>query len=217
MQALLGLERVLDHAVGGRKSFVGVAAPQVIVERDIGALAALQVFEIGKGACRPQHVVNQSVGLHRRDLVIHRRQFVIFGGDQLHGLLGDVRIASQHGRNRLADITHFVERQDRLVVKGGAVIGFRDQLADIFAGDDAVHAGQLPRRLRIDAADAPVRHGRAKHFAVQHAGQPQIMRIIGAPGHLGAHFKPRNIPSDLVHACTRCASSARAWRTARLT
>ena len=127
-----------------------------------------------------------------------------------------MRIARQYGRDRLPDITHFVERQDRLVVEGRAVIGIRDQLADIFAGDDTMHPGQLPRRLRVDAADTPMRYRGAKHFAVQHARHTQIVRIVRASGDFGAHFKPGNISSDLIY-CTRSAFSARAWRTARPT
>jgi len=44
MQTLLSLERVLEDAMRVGERFVGVAAPQVIIERHIGALAALQMF-----------------------------------------------------------------------------------------------------------------------------------------------------------------------------
>ena len=102
--------------------------------------------------------MDDDVGLHRRDFVVDRRQFLVFDLDQLRGALGDMRIARQHGGDRLADMVHLVERQDRLVVKCRTVIGLRDQLADILAGDDAMHAGDGLCGTRVDVADAAVRH-----------------------------------------------------------
>ena len=160
--------------------------------------------------------MDQSVRLHRRDLVIDRRQFLIFGSDQLHGPLGDMRIARQHDRDRLADMTHLVERQDRLVVKGRAVIGLRDELADVFAGDDAIARLRRARRGVSMRRMRPCGTVRAKYLAVKHARQPQIVGVLGAPGDLGADFEPRNGSPDLIHRCTYRASSAKAWRTARL-
>ncbi len=159
VQALLRPERVLDHVLGAREGAVHIAAPQVIIERDIGAGAAFEMLEIRESAGGLEHIVHDDVRLHRRDLVVDGRQFVVFGGDQLRGPLGHVRVARQHHGDRLADVTHLVERQDRLVVKGRAVIGLGDQLADVFAGHDAMHARDRARRLRIDAADAAVRQG----------------------------------------------------------
>ena len=44
-------------------------------------------------------------------------QLFIVGGDQLHRAFGGVRIGGQHDGDRLADIAHLVERQDRLIVE----------------------------------------------------------------------------------------------------
>ena len=131
MQALLRLERVLEHVVGAREGGVDVAAPQMIIERDVGAGLALEMLQIGERAGRLEHVVHDDVGLDRLDLVVDRRQLLVFGVDQLHRLLGDVRILGQHHGDRLADMAHLVEREDRLVVEGRAVIGLGDDLADI--------------------------------------------------------------------------------------
>ena len=146
MQALLRLERVFEHMIGFGHGGIGIAAPQMIIERDIGAAAALEMFQIGESAGRLEHVVDQDVGLHGLDFVIDRRQFLVFGGDQLHRLFGDMRIACQHHRDRLADMAHFVERQNRLIVESRAVIRLGDKLLDIGAGDDAIDAGKLARR-----------------------------------------------------------------------
>src|SRR5665811_2054955 len=47
---LLGAECVLKHMRGGGKGLVDVAASQPKIERNIGALAALEMLEVGEGA-----------------------------------------------------------------------------------------------------------------------------------------------------------------------
>ena len=46
---------------------------------------------------------------HRLDLVVHRGQLLVFGGDEMHRLLRHVRIGGQHHRHRLADVAHLVD------------------------------------------------------------------------------------------------------------
>jgi hypothetical protein len=41
MQALLSLERVLENPIGAGERLIHIAAPQMIIKRDIGAFAAL--------------------------------------------------------------------------------------------------------------------------------------------------------------------------------
>ena len=50
-----------------------VAAPELIVERDVGVLAAREVLEIGEGAGGFQLVVDDRRGGDGLDLVEHRR------------------------------------------------------------------------------------------------------------------------------------------------
>ena len=131
---------------GGREGLVDVAGAQLIVERDVGALDALEVLEVGEGAGRLELLVHQDLVLRRLDLVEHRGQLVIFGDDQRGGLLRHMGILREHHRDRLADIMHLVDGEDRLVVEGGAVIGMRDDLAHVVRGDDAVDARHRLRR-----------------------------------------------------------------------
>ena len=63
---------------------------------------------------------------HRLDLVEHGRQLLVLGDDQRGRFLGDMRIGGEHHRDRLADIVHLVEREDRLVVEGRAVVRARE-------------------------------------------------------------------------------------------
>ena len=75
--------------------------------------------------------MHQDLVLGGLDLVEDRRQLFVFGDDQLRRLLGDMGIGGKHHRNRLADIVHLVDRQDRLVVECRPVIGLRDDLAHV--------------------------------------------------------------------------------------
>jgi len=80
------------------------------------------VLEVGEGAGRLEPVVHMDVAGQRLDLVVDRRQLLVFGGDELRRLLGDVRIGGDHGRHRLADEAHLLVRQDRLIMKRRTVI-----------------------------------------------------------------------------------------------
>ncbi len=166
-----------------------VAAAELIVERDVGVLAAGEMFEIGEGAGGLQLVVDDGRGGDGFDFVEHRRQLFVVGGDQLHGAFGGVRIGGEHDGDRLADIAHLVERQDRLIVKGGAVIGIGDELPDVLAGDDREDALGLARVGDIDRADAAMRDGAAEDLAVQHAGQAQIVDVVRAAGDLASGLR----------------------------
>ena len=150
MQHLLGAEGVLEHVRGGGEGLVDVAAPQPEIERDIGALAAFEMLEIGEGAGRLELVMHQRLVCGRLDLVEHGRQFLIVGDDLLHRLLGDVRIGGEHDRDRLADKMHLADGEDRLVVERRAVIGIGDDLADVVAGVDGVDAGDFARFAGVD-------------------------------------------------------------------
>ena len=180
MQHLLRAEGVLEHLRGLGEGLVDVAAPQPEVERDIGALAALEVLEVGEGAGGLELLVHQDLVVGGLDLVEDRRQLLVLGDDQLRRLLGDVRIGGEHDRDRLADIVHLADGEDRLVVEGRAVIGLGDDLAHVVGGDDAVDAGHLLGRAGVDRLDAAVGDGAAEDLSVQHAGQPHGVGVFGA-------------------------------------
>ena len=109
-------------------------------------LTPFEMLEIGEGGGGLELVVHQHLVVGGFDLVEHRRQFLVVGDDQLRRLFGDMRIVGQHGGDRLADIMHLAERQDRLVVEGRAVIGIGDDVPDVLAGIDGIDAGQSARR-----------------------------------------------------------------------
>ena len=229
MQRLLRTELVLEPVGGGGIGLVEIAAAQPVVERDIGALDPFEVLEIGEGAGRLELVVHIDLGGCRLDLVEDRGQFLVFGGDELYRLVGNVRVGGDHGGDRLADEAHLLVRQDRLVVEGRPVIGIGDHLHDVVDGDDMEDARHLLRRAGVDRLDAAMRHGAAKQLRHQHTGQPHGVDVFGAAGDLVARFQPRNGAADLGTGLGRALIHCRgrghqdvplpsmAWRTARRT
>jgi hypothetical protein len=156
---------------------------------------------------------------HRFDLVVDRGQFLVVGVNQLRRLLRDMRVLRQHHGHRLAHVMHLAERQDRLVVEGGAIIGLRDDLEDVLAGIDAEDAGYRRRIRRVDGFDPALRHRAAKDLGVQHAGNPHRVDVFRPTRHLVAGFETRDRMPD--HRGSPCrhqpASPSSARRTARAT
>ncbi len=149
------------------------------------------MLEVGEGAGGLEFLVHQHLVVRRLDLVEHRRQLFVFGGNQLHRLLGQMRILGQHGGNGLADVMHLVERQDRLVVERRPVVRIGDDGLDVLAGIDGENARYVARSAHIDGFDAPMRHRAAEELADQHAGQAHGVGIFGAPAYLRACLQSR--------------------------
>ena len=218
---LLGAERVLEDVVGGGERLPGVAAAQVVVERDVGVLAPLHVLQVGEGAGRLELVVHDRLRGHRLDLVVDRGQLLVLGDDEVRRLLGDVRIGREHDRDRLADVAHLVDREDRLVVERRAVVRLGDDGADVVGGDHAVHAADRLRGADVDALDATVRDGAAEDLAVEHPRQAQVVDVLRAPGDLLPRLEPRDRAADLrgfggrARALHRDPVDSSAARTAR--
>jgi len=53
---------------------------------------------------------------------------------------GDLWVFGQHDGDRLTGVSHFSERQDRLIVKCRPEIRVRDDPKDVLAGNDRIHA-----------------------------------------------------------------------------
>ncbi len=146
MQHLLGAEGMFEHVCRGSEGLVHIATPQPEIESNIGALAALEVLEIGESPGGLEFVVYHYLVFRRLDLVENRGQFFVVGNNLLYRLLCDMRIARKHDRNRLPDKVHLVDGKDRLIVKRRTVIRIRDYLA---------HVVRWCRRQRPLATDAP--------------------------------------------------------------
>ncbi len=132
------------------------------------------------------HLMHDNVGLQRLDFVVHRRQFVIICGNQLHRLVGDMRIARQHGGNRLTDVAHFVDGEDRDRGTPGRNKA-PGSASERPSGDDAINTFGA-RGFTVNAS-YPREARSSEKLCRQHARQLQVMRIVGPLGDLGAHFR----------------------------
>ena len=137
-------------------------------------------------------------GRHSLDLVVDRRQLFVLGGDGLGCRFRNQRIGGKHHGHRLADETHLVDREYRLVVERRTVIGLGDHLADVVGGKHAKDARYFLRRAGVDRLDAAMRHGAAENLAVQHAVQSHQVGIFGSAGHFFARFEARDRTADLA-------------------
>ena len=194
----LGAEGVLEDVVGRREGRGRIAAPELKVEREVRIAHALQMLEVGKGAGRLEDVVHDRLGRRRLDLVEDRGQLLVLGDDLARRLLGDVRIARQHHRNRLAEEADLLEREhELLVVKGRPVVRVRQDGKDIAAGDDARDTFDGEGLAHVDALDLAVRDGATEDLSVEHPGKAQVRDVLGRAADLGACLEPRNGASDL--------------------
>ena len=50
----------------------------------------------------------------------HCRQFLVVDFNQFQSFLGDRLVCRRYRRHRIADVAHFVDRDDRLIFVGGA-------------------------------------------------------------------------------------------------
>ena len=196
MQHLLGAEAVLEHMIGFSEGLLHISATQMEIQRDVGVAFVFEMFQVGKGARRLQHLVHHGFRVHRLDFVEHRRQFFVFGNNQLRRRFGDMRISGQHQRHRFTDVMHLVDRQNWLVVEGRAVIRLGDQFADVGRGVDRINARHCLRRSNIDIEQARVRHRAAMDLAVQHAGEPQVVHILRFTRYFGARLDAGNRLAD---------------------
>ncbi len=119
MQALLGVEGVLEHM--RRRGKAASTSPRrgARVDRHVGRVDIFQMLEVGEASGRAQLVVHIDLRGHGFDLVVDRRHLLVFGDDLRDRGLGDMGIARNHRGDRLADEAHLVEREDRLIVEGG--------------------------------------------------------------------------------------------------
>ena len=124
------------------------------------------------------------------------------GIERLRPRLGDDQ------RDRLADMAHLADRQQRLRRKGerlaGLHVGFHRRThrlqpvgARILAGQHRKHARHRPGRRRVDPLDPRMRVRRAQHHGVHHAVEAQIVQISAlAGGEAGILPPPRRIAYD---------------------
>ena len=130
---------------------------------------------------------------NRRPGVGDGRQRLIIDVDRFGGVARDDQSLGHDEGDRLADMAHFAEREQRtrrVVARRAIAIGERYETGnvaetlslDVFAGAHEQHARQTPRRRCIDAGDARMGHRRAQHEGMRHARQRDVVGIAAMPG-----------------------------------
>ena len=108
--------------------------------------------------------------IERRHRIDHCRQRFVIHVDELERVLGEIAVAGDHHRDRLADIAHAIDRNrpafDRRL---DADREARRQRLDLGAGDHGDNAGRPPRGGQVDRADVGMRMRGAKNSGVTRA------------------------------------------------
>ena len=192
MQHLLGAEGVFEHMISRREARLRIAAPEMIIQRNIGAAAAFEMLKIGKSRSRLQFGMDEYIRAHRLHFIVDRRKFFIFCHDKSNCFLCNVTVSSEHDGDRLPCKSALAIRKDRLVVKGRPVIGIRNDRPDIVDRYDTINALESLGRRHIDVFDARMRKRAAENFSIKHTWKPQMVNIFGPPSHFLSRFETRN-------------------------
>ncbi len=102
-----------------------------------------------------------------------------------------MRIRREYDGNRFSNEANFVDGEDRLVVKGGAIVRVGDHRANIFGGDDRMDSFEGQGGAGIDSNNAPVRNRAAANFSMEHPRQAQVVNIFRAAGDFCIAFQAR--------------------------
>ena len=133
------------------------------------------------------------IGGERGAQLHHRRQLLVLDHDRFGGVARLIQAFGDDEGDGLADMAHFADRQQRprRVVARLAVAAHQGmdtrQVAqpvgrDLGAGQHQLHAGQAPRRARVEPLDHGMGDRRAQHRGDRHAGQGDIIGIAPLAG-----------------------------------
>ena len=164
----------------------------------------------------------------RRLGVEQRRQLVRLDRDQIGGILGEIGVGREYGRDRLADIAQPVPRQQRLAIRAQCFARRvakidRRQIGNVLAGPDRRNAGRRERGPNVHFAQHGMGVRRAHDPHVQLMRKTEIADKLAAPRHERRVLKSRDRPADnpswrrfrdAAHGRRLARSSANAARTA---
>jgi hypothetical protein len=120
--------------------------------------------------------------------VQHGREVVVVDEDELRGIPGGGGVAGDHHGDAVAGEVHGVDgqrRRLRCLLVGGDRPGVgqaRLGQPEVGGGVDRDDAGQRAGLVGVDPGDPGMRHRRAHHGQMQHAGQRDVVGPAGAPG-----------------------------------
>ena len=107
---------------------------------------------------------------------------LVFDLDEVAGILGDVAVLGDNGRDRLAVMAHLLSGDQVLDDRAGAERRQRRRpLRHVLARHDRDHARERRRLARVDADDARVRVRAAQDRRVRHARQLDVVDVAPLP------------------------------------
>ena len=123
-------------------------------------------------------------------------QHLVLDLDQTESSLGDFRARGRHRRHGVPVVEGPVPGHDivgqvvHVVVPtlGRRLLG--EEIGQVGAGDDGVHASESLGGPGFDGEDSGVGMGAAQHPPPEHVGQGKIGSVTGAPGHLVGAIGP---------------------------
>ena len=119
--------------------------------------------------------------LQRLDYVKHGRQFLVLDLDQPRCLRRGVRTVRHHRGNDVADMPRLIDRHDRLILEGSAVVG-EEVLGQVLAGENQDHSRHRQGAAPVDADDAGVGVRTAHAAREGHARQVDVEGVRDLAG-----------------------------------
>ena len=173
--------------------------------RDGGLGVAVALGEIDQEVALAMRVRVGRAGRERLAAVGRSRQLLDVQRDQRQRILGDVAAVRDHHRDRLADVSDLLARQDerrdvrrkhrarklqRQPVGGETRPQVRERV-------DRVHAGQRPRRAGVDGADQAVRGRAAQERGFKQAVRAEVVDEAAGAAQQRPVFDARHALADV--------------------
>ena len=210
-----------DHAAPLERRRVRPAEVEALAE-DVRGPGERSVHVAGLELDVREVVVAEVLVQHRRVRcqcrlrIEHHRQRLVLDVDQLGRVLGEVAGGRDHGRDRLADVAHAVDRQHapdaglRLRPRGDRRRE-RRQVEQILAGDDERDALHGTRPRGVDRDDAGVRVRAAQEGDVEGSRRLDVVEVGRAAGEEARVLDAHDAGADVAAghpASTRSAPAA---------
>ena len=219
----IGFIPIEERTAGLHRCDAAAVAGETLLDHDIGAiedlldLGLVRRLAFGVGAAGEVHLEDDVVGpalvddgrsLSQRALgIADIGERVVLHLDCLGCVLGDVGVAGDNGRHRLAMPLHLADRERPVLWVGGGQRRLYDRLRhgqdlvlDVAAGDDRDDARHRLGRAHVDALDPRVRVIAALEHDVHRTRLHDVGKEAAPPGGEPMIFLPVELSTDPAFA-----------------